>query len=148
MAESAADRKARLKSLRAARDTGEEGGEKKKLRFRNYLPASEALGESFEPPKNLPPPDVGATTTDARGDDNDDDDDDAPARAPAPAPSAFELELARVRAEETDESLSVVPKDPNWDLKRDLEPKLAVLRKRTQKAIVEILRARLKADGA
>ena len=54
--------------------------------------------------------------------------------------------LARVRAADT-EALSVVPKDPNWDLKRDIEPKLAILRKRTQKAIVATLRERLKKES-
>ena len=42
---------------------------------------------------------------------------------------------------------AIVPRDPNWDLKRDIEPKLAILQKRTQRAIVDILRARLKAEG-
>lgn len=37
----------------------------------------------------------------------------------------------------------VVPRDPTWDLKRDLEPKLKVLEKRTNRAIVELLRRRL-----
>ena len=147
--ENAADRRKRLRALRGARDA-DAGAESKKLRFRNYLPQSEALGESFEPPENLalPAPDVGPAGGAGADAADDDDDDGGAARAPAPAPSAYETELARVRAEETDETLSVVPKDPNWDLKRDMEPKLAVLRKRTQKAIVEILRARLKADGA
>ena len=44
-------------------------------------------------------------------------------------------------------ALNVVPRDPNWDLKRDLEPRAEVLRKRTQRAIVEILRERLKAEA-
>ena len=43
--------------------------------------------------------------------------------------------------------LNLAPKRPNWDLKRDLEPRAEVLRKRTQKAIVEILRERLKAEA-
>ena len=46
--ESAAERKARLKALRAARDD-KVGGEKK-LKFRNYLPQSEELAPAFEPP--------------------------------------------------------------------------------------------------
>ena len=44
----AAERKARLKALRAARDD-KVGGEKK-LKFRNYLPQSEELAPAFEPP--------------------------------------------------------------------------------------------------
>ena len=51
----------------------------------------------------------------------------------APTLEDFEAELARIRAEDT-EAVSVVPKDPNWDLKRDIEPKLAILRKRTPRA--------------
>ena len=157
MAESAADRKARLKALRAARDGAaaaggdDGGGDKKRLRFRNYLPQSEALSANFEASADLPKPkfDDGGDDAAARaaGGDDDDDDDDDPARKPKPKePSAYEKELARVRAADT-EALSVVPKDPNWDLKRDIEPKLAILRKRTQKAIVEILRARLKEEA-
>ena len=56
--ESAAERKARLKALRAARDD-KVGGEKK-LKFRNYLPQSEELAPAFEPPPlpelQAPPP--------------------------------------------------------------------------------------------
>ena len=154
MGESAADRKARLKALRASRDGGGDGDapkepEAKKLRFRNYLPQSDKLVANFEQQTvvDLPPPDLGDAQKPSN-DDDDDVDDDRPAAAKPKEQSAFEKELARVRAEETDETLSVVPKDPNWDLKRDIEPKLAVLRKRTQRAIVDILRARLKADAA
>ena len=134
--ESAAERKARLKALRAARDD-KVGGEKK-LKFRNYLPQSEELAPAFEPPplpelQAPPPPPV-------------DEDGDTPA-APAPAPSAFDAELSRIQADEPEGALNVVPRDPNWDLKRDLEPRAEVLRKRTQKAIVEILRERLKAEA-
>ena len=136
MMESAAERKARLKALRAARDD-KVGGEKK-LKFRNYLPQSEELAPAFEPPPlpelQAPPPPVA------------DEDGDTPA-GPAPAPSAFDAELSRIQADEPEGALNVVPRDPNWDLKRDLEPRAEVLRKRTQKAIVEILRERLKAEA-
>ena len=135
--ESAAERKARLKALRAARDD-KVGGEKK-LKFRNYLPQSEELAPAFEPPPlpelQAPPPPVA-----------DEDDGDTPA-APAPAPSAFDAELSRIQADEPEGALNVVPRDPNWDLKRDLEPRAEVLRKRTQKAIVEILRERPEAEA-
>jgi len=33
----------------------------------------------------------------------------------------------------------LAPKKPNWDLKRDVEKKLEVLEKRTQRAIVKLL---------
>lgn len=35
--------------------------------------------------------------------------------------------------------MNLAPKKPNWDLKRDVEKKLAKLDKRTKKAIIEIL---------
>ena len=39
--------------------------------------------------------------------------------------------------------LNIVPKKINWDLKRHIEPKIEKLRKRTQRAIVEILKEKL-----
>ena len=35
--------------------------------------------------------------------------------------------------------LSVAPKKPNWDLRRDVEPKLAKLERRTQRAMITIM---------
>jgi len=35
--------------------------------------------------------------------------------------------------------MNLAPKKPNWDLKRDVEKKLAKLEKRTKKAVIEIL---------
>ena len=64
-----------------------------------------------------------------------------------PDGGAFDAELSRIQADEPEGALNVVPRDPNWDLKRDLEPRAEVLRKRTQRAIVEILRERLKAEA-
>lgn len=45
---------------------------------------------------------------------------------------------------------SLQPKKVNWDLKRDLEPKLALLETRTDNAIIRIVRERLKGlrDGS
>ncbi len=37
---------------------------------------------------------------------------------------------------------NMAPKKPNWDLKRQLAPKLALLQKRTQKSLLEILSER------
>ena len=41
------------------------------------------------------------------------------------------------------ELTSMAPKKVNWDLKRNIQPKLDKLEKRTQKAIVQLLRERL-----
>ncbi|DBA80887.1 hypothetical protein WJX77_004712 [Trebouxia sp. C0004] len=35
--------------------------------------------------------------------------------------------------------LSVAPKKPNWDLRRDVEPKLAKLERRTQRAMIQLM---------
>lgn len=35
--------------------------------------------------------------------------------------------------------LSVAPKKPNWDLRRDVEPKLAKLERRTQRAMITLM---------
>ena len=42
---------------------------------------------------------------------------------------------------------NLAPKKPDWDLKRDIAPKLEKLEKRTQKAIAELIRERLKEEG-
>lgn len=43
---------------------------------------------------------------------------------------------------------SMAPKKLNWDLKRDIRSKLARLEKRTQRAIVEMLKERLEKEAA
>ncbi|XP_046565106.1 coiled-coil domain-containing protein 12-like [Haliotis rubra] len=42
--------------------------------------------------------------------------------------------------------LNLAPRKPDWDLKRDIAPKLEKLEKRTQRAIAELIRDRLKAS--
>ncbi|XP_071100901.1 coiled-coil domain-containing protein 12-like [Haliotis cracherodii] len=42
--------------------------------------------------------------------------------------------------------LNLAPRKPDWDLKRDIAPKLEKLEKRTQRAIAELIRERLKAS--
>ncbi|KAG0057159.1 hypothetical protein BGZ83_001102 [Gryganskiella cystojenkinii] len=43
------------------------------------------------------------------------------------------------RAKDVD-IFALAPKKPNWDLKRDIEPKLAKLEKKTRAAIIELIR--------
>jgi len=50
------------------------------------------------------------------------------------------LELKCMTKEE--DKLNIAPKTPNWDLKRDMTDKLAVLDRLTKKAIVELLEKR------
>jgi len=49
---------------------------------------------------------------------------------------------------EKKEILSIAPRKPNWDLKRDAEPRLEELRKRTQLALIDILRQKVEAQTA
>lgn len=44
--------------------------------------------------------------------------------------------------------LTVAPKKINWDLKRDIQPKLDKLERRTQKAIVALLKERLEKEAS
>lgn len=41
---------------------------------------------------------------------------------------------------------SLAPRKPDWDLKRDVAPKLTKLERRTQKAIAELILDRLKTN--
>ena len=43
--------------------------------------------------------------------------------------------------------MNLAPRKPDWDLKRDVASKLEKLERRTQKAIAELIRERLKEDG-
>jgi coiled-coil domain-containing protein 12 len=47
-----------------------------------------------------------------------------------------------------DEISSLAPRKVNWDLKRDVQPKLDKLERRTQRAIVELLHQRLEREAA
>jgi coiled-coil domain-containing protein 12 len=73
--------------------------------------------------------------------------------APAQVPKIEEPE-AGPRPEDADEAdllASVAPKKANWDLKRELQPKLDKLERRTLRALVEIVqqeeRRRLEEEG-
>ena len=41
---------------------------------------------------------------------------------------------------------NLAPRKPDWDLKRDVAPKLARLERRTQRAIAELIRERLQEE--
>lgn len=48
-----------------------------------------------------------------------------------------------LRQYEEEEELNILPKNNNWDLKKQLEPKIEKLQRRTQRAIVDILREKI-----
>jgi coiled-coil domain-containing protein 12 len=77
-----------------------------------------------------------------------------PARAPTAAELPDALQAAKGEEEpsqEEDAVVGVAPKKANWDLRRDVEQKLAKLERRTQRAMVELMKVEeqraLEADG-
>jgi coiled-coil domain-containing protein 12 len=61
---------------------------------------------------------------------------------PAVAPETFEA----VATDKEEVRLDIAPKKPNWDLKRDITKKLEKLERRTQQAIVEMIREQVAAS--
>ncbi|CAB9511459.1 Coiled-coil domain-containing protein 12 [Seminavis robusta] len=67
-----------------------------------------------------------------------------------PASAVTTADGDTTKANNNNELTAMAPKKINWDLKRDIQPKLDKLEKRTQKVIVQLLRERLarEADAA
>jgi coiled-coil domain-containing protein 12 len=67
----------------------------------------------------------------------------------APLPSMvgeINRKLIMMDARKNEDLLALAPKKPNWDLKRDIEKKLEALEKRTQRAIVLLLKQKLEGE--
>eukprot|EP00698_Gefionella_okellyi_P013959 TRINITY_DN3856_c0_g1_i1.p1 TRINITY_DN3856_c0_g1~~TRINITY_DN3856_c0_g1_i1.p1 ORF type:complete len:109 (+),score=27.40 TRINITY_DN3856_c0_g1_i1:71-397(+) len=88
------------------------------LRFRSYIPKDEKLKEKCM---------------------KDDEDIPTSKKVLAEVATFFQEQVLKAEAE-ADSLLSLAPKKPNWDLKRDVEKKLAKLEKKTQRAIIELQR--------
>ncbi|KAI3360986.1 hypothetical protein L3Q82_013188, partial [Scortum barcoo] len=132
--EQALKRKERLKALRDKQlhGRGEDGEPEKKkaslegtseekhreLKLRNYTPEDEELKER-QVPKAKP-----ASVEDKVRDQ---------LEAANPEPIIEEVDLA-----------NLAPRKPDWDLKRDVAKKLEKLERRTQRAIAELIRDRLR----
>nr|XP_060639356.1 LOW QUALITY PROTEIN: coiled-coil domain-containing protein 12 [Anolis sagrei ordinatus] len=137
--EEALRRKERLKALRertgaAARQNKEDGAPEakqsrndneeeeapkhKELKLRNYTPEDEELKGRMVPPAK--PASVEDKVKDQL-------------EAAKPEPIIEEVDLA-----------NLAPRKPDWDLKRDVAKKLEKLEKRTQRAIAELIRERLR----
>ena len=137
------------------------------LRFRNYAPTSAALASSSteltSTASSSEPDGRGgsrskAATTSAHNN----------RKRLRPGASSSVLEAALRRAQEQqpavldpsqafatsdnmadlDDAVAVAPRKINWDLKRDIQPKLDKLERRTQRAIVALLRERLEQEAA
>ncbi|KAL4539454.1 hypothetical protein Ndes2437B_g02172 [Nannochloris sp. 'desiccata'] len=127
--EDAATRRARLKAIKAAAEARMEGSEEPAaeveavatasksvdveptLKFRNYAPRDEKIAhEKVEAAK-------------------------------APEFEEITVDLDAVIGHSAEEVVvNVAPKKANWDLRRDIAPKLAKLERRTQRAMIELMK--------
>ncbi|XP_064203362.1 coiled-coil domain-containing protein 12 [Anguilla rostrata] len=94
----------------------------RELKLRNYTPEDEELKERQVP--KAKPASVEEKVKDQL-------------EAANPEPIIEEVDLA-----------NLAPRKPDWDLKRDVAKKLEKLEKRTQRAIAELIRERLKGSEA
>eukprot|EP00536_Pseudo-nitzschia_multiseries_P001980 jgi/Psemu1/235230/estExt_Genewise1.C_260126 len=169
------DRNARLKALanRAGRtkepapdnndgESTDPPPTKPNLSFRNYAPTDSSLareGESKSASKSTgPSASKRPRTAESQGSSE-----PATTAAPVSSSDALKNALYEARTEATTALAptqssaqsqqettvaNLAPKKSNWDLKRDIADKLARLERRTQKAIVEILKERLESEAA
>jgi coiled-coil domain-containing protein 12 len=117
---------------------------KRAISFRNYAPNDDSLDPMME---GKSPPKRSKTTKNNKP--------GASEGQPASSSSALEEALQEARQEastannyENEEISTMAPKKINWDLKRNIEDKIAKLERRTQKAIVELLKARLEKEAS
>lgn len=144
------DRKARLAALaaRAGRNQEQEENspsdeENKVLKFRNYVPKDEFLDQDAEEPALKRQRQENETEGAEEKDE----------------PSELDKALleAKIDADiitkqpgtgnESEINIASAPKKVNWDLKRDIAKKINRLERRTQKAVVELLRQRLEEEA-
>ena len=156
------DRRQRLKALaaRAGRtkqpandDEDKSEATKPTISFRNYAPTDKSLSNSQEQE------DGDSSQPSAAKKQRIEESETAPA-APVTSAEALQNALAEAKKDPIpsapearpsnapDSVTTMAPKKINWDLKRDISDKLAKLEKRTQKAIVRILKERLEKEAA
>ncbi|KAL1935939.1 hypothetical protein VTP01DRAFT_73 [Rhizomucor pusillus] len=127
MEEEAQKRKERLAALRKRKQESENGRSpnesEKNLQFRSYTPKDEDLRKH----SNIATPDDIGETVESE------------------TKNLTKEALAKAAEAEKEEVdlLDLQPKKPNWDLKRDVEKKLEKLDRRTQRAVLELIRMRL-----
>ena len=110
-----------------------EGEGKKKIKFRNYQPRDVSLAKKQKGEED----DAVAVEADAK------DMEKVPETIQEKPVDIIQAELEQCSTSE----LNILPKNNNWDLKQILAPKMERLQKRTQRAIVDILREKLAAEG-
>lgn len=120
------------RGLVAEAEAEEDGGARQVMKFRNYQPYDASLAAPATQP------DAPAELTAGRGSGARSADEKEPAEV-----DVIKRELEQFKTEE----LNVVPKKPNWDLKAQVEGRLEKLKRRTQRAIVDMLRDKLRKEG-
>ncbi|KAI9319101.1 mRNA splicing factor [Dichotomocladium elegans] len=134
MEDEARKRKERLAALKKRKFGGDAAAtdqsantSERNLTFRSYIPKDENLKEHVN---IATPADVGETIE-------------------SETQNLAKEVLAEAANRETDEVdlFNLQPKKPNWDLKRDVQKKLDKLDRKTQRAILELIRKRLAEEG-
>ncbi|GCB65256.1 coiled-coil domain-containing protein 12 [Scyliorhinus torazame] len=108
------------KQLRGDEDKGDEEVKHRELKLRNYIPEDKELKER-----------------------------QVPKAKPASVEEKVKDQLEAGKPESIIEEVDLVnlaPRKPDWDLKRDVAKKLERLEKRTQRAIAELIREKLKGN--
>ena len=165
------DRKARLKALaaRAGRTketndgddaTGDKSGnstgaEQRSIAFRNYAPIDTSLSSQQQQLEEAGEESEGPSASKKlRTDSNNN---NTPMTSSEALQNALEeaqrdpvgsMQAATSAVDTTATVTNMAPKKINWDLKRDISDKLAKLERRTQKALVRILKERLESEAA
>ncbi|KAK3824003.1 MAG: mRNA splicing factor [Linnemannia elongata] len=121
MDEASKKRKERLEQLKKRKLESAGGDDSVSMSFRNYTPVNESLKDQES--KITTSADIGDTIE-----------------------KKMEGVVEKVIQEEDEKRakdvdiFTLAPKKPNWDLKRDIEPKLLKLEKRTRAAVIELIR--------
>jgi coiled-coil domain-containing protein 12 len=129
------DRAARLALLRAKAgkpSAAPPAPADKSLKFRNYSAKDEALGG------------------DAPEQQEEEEEEGPASKKSRVEKSAVALALEKAQSSAPKQATAaapVVPKKANWDLKRDVAPALERLEKRTQRAVIQLLRERLEREA-
>ena len=162
----AEDRKARLAALAsragrrnqndqgdsAAADIIEEnensqpkGFEKKTVKFRNYAPKDESLDKAIQ--EQPAAKRMKQNDDDAGKVQKEEKSELEKALTEAKVDAALLTQDGPVGQGPSALNITAAPKKVNWDLKRDINKKMNRLERRTQKAVVELLRARLEREA-
>ncbi|CBY21471.1 unnamed protein product [Oikopleura dioica] len=123
--DAAKSRREKLMAMRAKRKGGaEDSTEEPALKLRNYKPLDENIVRDEIEPADVAYVDEHVEELEME------------ASAPVPGEDTNELDL-----------IQLAPKKPDWDLKRAIQPRLDRLNKKTERAIAELIRERLKGSA-